>query len=101
MARRHWASIISGRRLLAFIDNSAARSVCIKLSSTNKYLNALAERLAEDELTNPSFAFYHRVPTKSNIADGPSRLNFAELEGLYRVMRSTAEFPDVQELSCR
>ena len=76
-----WAPLLKGCEVLTFIDNDAARTSLQTKSFTRKEEGArivydsvdLEERLDVQ-------AFFFRVPTASNIADGPSRGDFSLIE---------------------
>ena len=68
-----WKKHIRNRPVVGYIDNNSMRDVCISGSartSPGKELISLILQL-EDELS--LVAWYARVPSASNIADGPSR----------------------------
>ena len=68
-----WKKHIRHRPVVGYIDNNSTRDVCISGSartSPGKELIASILHL-EDELS--LVAWYARVPSISNIADGPSR----------------------------
>ena len=72
-----WSTLLRGTDLLVFIDNDAARASLAK-SFTRKEEGALIVHEAvhlEEQLDVQ--AFFMRVPTFSNIADGPSRDDFS------------------------
>ena len=77
-----WASYVKGTNLLTFIDNDAARASLAK-SFTRKEEGA---RIVYDSVSMEESldvqAFFFRVPTSSNIADGPSRGDFSLIEKL-------------------
>ena len=83
VARWTWASEISGKRVIYFIDNESARLALVKAySPVLPSLKLVMESLKWDQDFN-SQAWYARVPTFSNIADGPSRFDYtAALEKL-------------------
>ncbi len=89
------------RRVLCFIDNSAARSVCIRMSSQNSCCNSIAALLAAEAFKLPTQTYYHRVPSFSNPADGPSRNSFDDIAKLLGSTRAKVTFPSVQEMNER
>ena len=78
---------ISARSLLCFIDNNSARDVAISGSGRNTTANFLIESLLKLEMATCTTPWYSRVPTPSNIADGPSRGEIHDLtaNGINRV----------------
>ena len=77
-----WASYVKGTNLLTFIDNDAARASLAK-SFTRKEEGAriVYDAVSIEESLDVQ-AFFCRVPTSSNIADGPSRGDFSLIEKL-------------------
>ena len=79
VARVTWKNKLSGRRVLYFIDNDSARLGLIKAySPVLPSLVIISECLCWDHLNNSS-SWFARVPTESNIADDPSRMDSALL----------------------
>ena len=65
-----------GKRVIHFIDNEAARLGLVKAySPVLPSLNIIMDTLAWD-YRHECESWFARVPSKSNIADGPSRLDF-------------------------
>ena len=78
VARWTWAHHLKGKRVLYFIDNESARLALVKAySPVVPSLKLIMACLGWDQ-TNLSSAWYARVPTHSNIADGPSRFAIPE-----------------------
>ena len=74
VSRLTWASRLRNRRVLYFIDNEAARIGMVKAySPVLPSLNLIMSCLGWD-YSNNSQAWFARVCSYSNIADGPSRL---------------------------
>ena len=68
-----WAPLLKGCEVLTFIDNDAARTSLAK-SFTRKEEGARIVYDAVDlEESLDVQAFFFRVPTSSNVADGPSK----------------------------
>ena len=86
-----WAARMSGRPLLIFIDNDAARFGLISgyspILSSAAIISAVWSALARLGCA----AWFARVPTVCNPADGPSRGDSAEL----RALKGSAEVPMV------
>ena len=70
---------------MCYLDNEAARVTLLKMTSESDYLSLLAYAclLMEEELG--LFAFYARVPSKSNVADAPSCFDFRGLSADKRI----------------
>lgn len=79
VALKLWKKHIKNRPVVGYIDNNSTRDVCISGSArTSPGKELIASILfLEDELN--LVAWYARVPSASNIADGPSR---GDLEGI-------------------
>ena len=68
-----WKEQMCNRRCLFFVDNEAARYAAIKGSSDNLAMRNLMRAFLAPDLTHPLFAWIESVPSKSNLADPPSR----------------------------
>ena len=78
VARWTWAEDIKNRRVVYFIDNESARLALVKAySPVLASLNIVLASLKWDQEFD-SQAWYARVPTFSNIADGPSRFEYTD-----------------------
>ena len=64
------------------VDNDAARAALINATSSAPALREVVKRVAYLNATSPSYRWVLRVPSKSNLADAPSRGELAELERL-------------------
>ena len=73
LARQSFRSLIQGRRTIYFIDNEGAREVLIKGASKSRTLLLLGALFFEMENLDQSLTWLERVPSSSNVADGPSR----------------------------
>ena len=76
VAKATWRTILERRTCLYFIDNEAARACFVRyftpvLDATSLLLDAAAL-----DMQIRSLGWYCRVPSKSNIADDASRLEF-------------------------
>ncbi|CAE7270489.1 unnamed protein product [Symbiodinium sp. CCMP2592] len=81
--------LLQERQVMSYIDNEAARVTLLRMSSESQALTLLASACAvlEDQLA--MVPWYARVPSRSNIADKPSRLDFTGL-------RPDARIPDTR-----
>ena len=80
VAKNTWSHLISGRAVLWFIDNNSSLAAVIRSYSPvleNYELLVINARL---EVELQAMHWYTRVPSKSNLSDDPSRLQFSELE---------------------
>eukprot|EP00439_Symbiodinium_sp_Y106_P026673 s8486_g3.t1 len=64
---------LDGRRVLWWVDNESARYGLIKGISDSMTMCDLIQAFAIEDSRAPSYSWYERVPSFSNIADGPSR----------------------------
>ena len=72
--RSHLQNMLHGRKTIYWMDNDAARATVIKGSSKSTAMFSLALILAEVDNASPTLAWIERVPSYSNVADWPSRL---------------------------
>ena len=61
------------RRLLLFVDNEASRFAILKGGSGSRGMNNLIRAFDSLDVTHPCFYWLDRVPSFSNVSDGPSR----------------------------
>ena len=81
VAASAWASKITGRRSLFFIDNNPAMDSLIKGTSGPQFYRELLERWECMDCVSCSWPWIARIPSHSNPADEPSR-------GLFDLMTS-------------
>ena len=82
-----WAQRAIHRRVFYFIDNDSARACLIKMISSSAVFNEVLRRITIMSAASPSFAWFSRVPSPSNVADEPSRMSpllIMQEEGNYR-----------------
>ena len=79
VAKRTWQEIISGRAVLWFIDNNSSLAAFIRSYSPVLDNYELLVLNAALDVRLQALHWYTRVPSKSNLADDPSRLCFKEL----------------------
>ena len=73
VACKLWKNQMSSRRCTLFVDNEATKFSLVKGSSDNALVDKLAELFVTDESEQHCLLWISRVPSKSNIADEPSR----------------------------
>ena len=78
LARAHWARFLEGRKVVYYIDNMPAMRALIKGTSSATWREVLM-LFEKDEAKGQSFSWFSRVPSPSNVADGPSRSEFSML----------------------
>ena len=79
LARVVWADLMMHRRVFFYIDNDAARHALISAASPSPSIARVLRSIILHQARVPTFAWYSRVPSASNIADGPSRFQEAPL----------------------
>ncbi|CAE7579831.1 SLC24A2 [Symbiodinium sp. CCMP2592] len=80
IARSWWANVLDGARVIYFVDHSGVLAACISGSSKeDTWRKLLCAFEKADSL--PAMQWFSRVPSHSNISDGPSR---GRWEGLLR-----------------
>ena len=73
VAMRVFSGNLSARPSIIFVDNDAARQQLVRGGARCALACELVEAVCRDELRARVLAFYERDPSKSNIADAPSR----------------------------
>eukprot|EP00435_Cladocopium_sp_Y103_P014937 s3895_g3.t1 len=73
VARSTWKKFLDDRRVIFFQDNYGVLDVMIKGNAADKAWRTLMLVYENLDADAPSMAWYTRVPSASNIADGPSR----------------------------
>ena len=73
LARLAFASMVTGRRTIFFVDNESSREVLVKGSSRSRTLLMLGALFFQLETADGAITWLERVPSASNIADAPSR----------------------------
>ena len=76
MACKIWTKYISGSPTVFYLDNTAARSACIKGDGANRATRRMLFELVKLESRFRILSWFGRVPSHSNLADAPSRLCF-------------------------
>lgn len=71
--RWHLQELFCNRRVIFWIDNEAARFSTIKCLSPSPSMNLLVKEFYALEIDSPMYGWIERVPSYSNVADGPSR----------------------------
>jgi hypothetical protein len=79
LASRIWQPMLVQRKAIFWLDNDASREGLVRGFSPNVHNRKIISRVSELELSDPCFPWYSRVPTKSNVADAPSRGEYSEL----------------------
>ena len=74
---RLWRSLLEGVQLVCYLDNEGAKHSCIRCFANTAPADKWIGSIASTELELQLRTWYGRVGTASNIADGPSRLDFS------------------------
>ena len=83
LARQVWRQRMRERKLLAFLDNDAAWLSLAKGDSPSMAGKLVLAAVAREDASWPVPTWFSRVPSESNIADGPSRLDAGEVKKLF------------------
>ena len=68
-----WSNLLQGKQVVFFIDNNAVRDSLISCKSSGAVASCLLEHILQEESHSSIISWFARVPSKSNIADDPSR----------------------------
>ena len=93
IARRIWRRRLYRAKVISFIDNEGARASVVKGSSKSAGCSAILEAMELEDLALGLWDWPTRVPSYSNLADGPSRLDFCIVAGFPGSRRDDAELP--------
>ena len=92
VAKRTWADRLRNRRVLLFVDNQAAKSALIRGYSPLVDASKVLADIFELDVRLGCLTWVCWVPSKSNVADAASRLEFESYAGIFkRVMPRYAE----------
>ncbi|CAE7029847.1 unnamed protein product [Symbiodinium sp. CCMP2592] len=94
MIRAGLQNFLSGRRIIFFIDNDAARSVVLRGQSRSEAMHRLAMALSMVDAVAPCISWIERVPSSSNIADWPSRGEGWKAQKVVRAVKVESYFFD-------
>ena len=75
MSSRIWRRELRERKAIGFVDNDCVRENLIRGDSASDHNRRILCAISSEELAHPIWPWYARVPTHSNLADGPSRLD--------------------------
>lgn len=74
-----WKAFIKGALIVCSIDNNSARDVSISGFARNSCANSLLDKLVGVDMGSNGCCWYAHVPSTSNMADKPSKLEREEL----------------------
>jgi hypothetical protein len=93
VAKLTWANKIANRKIIVFVDNDSAKEALVRGYSPSIASFNLIISNAELDVDSRCLAWYTRVPTKSNPADDPSRLEFEQPRKLFGAKLVDPVFP--------
>ena len=76
VAAVNWRRRMAGAKTLVFIDSNPAKFALIKGSSDSPACECIVRSIMFEDAEHVSYPWFSRVPSKSNLADDPSRLVF-------------------------
>ena len=77
-----WGNVLSSRQVVFYVDNDGVRDVLISCNTADPVGSVLLTSVFELEGALAISSWFTRVPSKSNIADNPSRGEIADLIAL-------------------
>jgi hypothetical protein len=80
LARELWAKRLQGRRVIFFVDNNGSKDSLVKGFTFSRCGYDIVKAVLHQEFLQESWNWYARVPTHSNPADDPSRLEVGSLD---------------------
>jgi hypothetical protein len=98
VAKMTWSDILINGRNLWFEDNEAARESFVKSYSTSWSARELLLLGKIEDARTEAFDWYSRVPTAANWADGPSRLDYADMN-LIQAREIEPRVPSLAEIT--
>ena len=93
VARIHLGQRTFGRKVIYWVDNDAARDSLIRGYSPSISSLSVIYQFYEMERHTPSFMWFARVPSASNIADDPSRGRVLETAAAFNAQVVSADMP--------
>jgi hypothetical protein len=75
LARRQWQRILIGRKVIFFVDSEPAKFCLIRGTSHSPHCANLVRAILLTDASLLMWPWYTRVPSASNPADAPSRLD--------------------------
>ena len=83
-----WGHFFEGSQIVYYIDNESARMAYIRGDGETILGNKIVSQFVELESQRQHRVWFGRVPSHSNLADGPSRLCFEAVQKLGAVRTS-------------
>ena len=86
-----FSHVLQGRSFIGFVDNEPGKHGIIRGTSSNPEASNVIEGICHAEIDAKALGFWERIPSQSNLADGPSRGRGPEtIEGWPRPRRVEA-----------
>ena len=79
LAKRHWSSLLSYSKTIVWVDSEPAKYSMIRGASEVVSCNQIVQANNHLTVELQCVEWYSRVPSKSNPADDPSRLEFNDV----------------------
>ena len=89
LIRWQFRQLLCNRRSIWWIDNDAARYCAIKGLSPSHAMRGLIREFYSQDSSAPTYSWVERVPSSSNISDGPSRHQCREALDLLGLQHET------------
>ena len=89
-----WEGHLEGSQCVFYLDNEAAKASLINGSSMQDNGAEIIQAFVYSEMRIQVKVWFARVPTSSNISDGPSRSDVSEMEK-YNVRRRTINWQNL------
>ena len=89
IALKLWGSLMNTTHVVFYLDNDAARAALCKGCGGTHIGKRIVQQTMECESDLKLKTWYARVPSHSNISDGPSRLDCTEVEQLGSIREET------------
>ena len=90
-----WEPLLQNSQCVFYLDNEAARGALVNASTSTKWGKSMVNQFVLKEMDAQIRVWFTRVPTASNIADRPSRMDSTELDAL-GVARSSVDWAKLQ-----
>ena len=90
-----WGPLLKHSQCVVYLDNEAAKGALSNAATNTEHGQRIIQKFVQDELQYQIKMWFARVPTSSNLADKPSRLDTSELDAL-GVARVHVDWQDVE-----
>ena len=90
-----WGPQMRHSQCVVYLDNEAAKGALSHAATNTEHGQKIIERFVKEEMFYQIKMWFARVPTSSNLADKPSRLETSELDAL-GVERATIDWCEVE-----